>query len=83
MHRVPSSHLIDGEQHIAVQSGWGVDAERLLGAINAVFDTKTMVPQGGALLVYQRKKQARAGRNAPPLRISVAAVRVALPHRLL
>ncbi|MEO9150333.1 MAG: methanol/ethanol family PQQ-dependent dehydrogenase [Burkholderiaceae bacterium] len=56
VHGVPSSFMIDGEQFIAVQSGWGVDGERLLGAINAVFDTTTMVPQGGALMVYKLKK---------------------------
>ncbi len=56
VHGVPSSYMIDGERYIAAQSGSGVDGERLLGAINTVFDATTMVPQGGALMVYKLKK---------------------------
>jgi alcohol dehydrogenase (cytochrome c) len=55
VHGVPSSYEIGGEQYIAVQSGWGVDAERLQQAFNAVFKTTTSVPQGGTLLVYKLK----------------------------
>ncbi len=50
---VPSSFEVDGEQYIAVQSGWGVDAERMQGAFNAVLDRKTTVPQGGVIWVFK------------------------------
>ena len=50
---VPSSFEVDGEQYIAVQSGWGVDAERMQGAFNAVLDKKTTVPQGGVIWVFK------------------------------
>ena len=53
---VPSTYEVDGEQYIAVQSGWGVDAERMQGAFNAVLDKKTVVPQGGTLMVFKLEK---------------------------
>lgn len=53
---VPSSFEVDGEQYVAVQSGWGVDAQRMQGAFDAVLDHKTVVPQGGTILVYKLQK---------------------------
>jgi alcohol dehydrogenase (cytochrome c) len=53
---VPSSYEIDGEQYIAVQAGWGVDAQRLAGAIDHVKGTNTIVPQGGTLMVFKLPK---------------------------
>ena len=54
---VPSSFEIDGEQYIAVQSGWGVDAERIQGAFNAVLPERKVVnPQGGSVLVFKLGK---------------------------
>lgn len=50
---VPSSFEVNGEQYIAVQSGWGVDAERMQGAFNAVLTHKTVVPQGGVINVFK------------------------------
>lgn len=50
---VPSSFEVNGEQYIAVQSGWGVDAERMQGAFNAVLPHKTVVPQGGVINVFK------------------------------
>ena len=50
---VPSSFEIDGEQYIAVLSGWGVDAQRMQGAFDAVLPHKTVVPQGGTLMVFK------------------------------
>jgi alcohol dehydrogenase (cytochrome c) len=55
VHGVLSTYEVDGEQYIAVQSGWGVDAERMQGAFNAVFAKKTPVPQGGTLMVFKVK----------------------------
>ena len=55
VHGVPSTYEVDGEQYVAVQSGWGVDAERMQGAFNAISDKKVSVPQGGTLMVFKVK----------------------------
>ena len=52
---VPSTYEVDGEQYVAVQSGWGVDGERIQGAFNAISTKKVTVPQGGTLMVYKVK----------------------------
>jgi len=49
---IPSTYLIDGVQYVAVQSGWGVDAQRMLGRIDQSLGTTTPVPQGGVLWVF-------------------------------
>ena len=49
---VPSSFAIDGKQYVAVQSGWGVDAQRMQARIDAHLGTKTDVPQGGVIWVF-------------------------------
>ena len=59
---VPTSYEVDGEQYIAVQAGWGVDAERLQGAMNALLGTSVKVPQGGTLMVFKLPRSA-AGRG--------------------
>lgn len=53
---VPTSYEIDGVQYIAVQSGWGVDAQRKQDLLNKAFGTKTFVPQGGVLWVFALQK---------------------------
>lgn len=53
---VPSTFELDGEQYVAVQSGWGVDAQRMQGAFDAVLPHKTSVPQGGVLMVFKIEK---------------------------
>lgn len=53
---VPTTFEVDGEQYVAVQSGWGVDAQRMQGAFDAVLDHKTVVPQGGVLMVFKLPK---------------------------
>lgn len=53
---VPTSFEVDGEQYVAVQSGWGVDAERMQGGINRLLGEKTVVPQGGTVMVYKLAK---------------------------
>jgi alcohol dehydrogenase (cytochrome c) len=52
---VPSSYMAGGKQHIAVQSGWGVDAQRMQGAFDAVLDYQTIVPQGGVIWTFSLK----------------------------
>lgn len=50
---VPSSFAVDGVQYIAVQSGWGVDAQRMQGAINnSDQGRRRLVPQGGVVWVF-------------------------------
>jgi len=59
---VPMSYMVDGVQYIAVQSGWGVDAERMQGAlVSAGYQAKNYakdvpIPQGGVLWVFAVSK---------------------------
>ncbi len=55
---VPTTYEIDGVQYVAVLSGWGVDAERIQGAVNAKVPPaqQVQVPQGGVLWVFALKK---------------------------
>lgn len=50
---VPMSFEVGGEQYIAVQSGWGVDAQRMQDGMNTLLKNKTPVPQGGVVMVYK------------------------------
>jgi alcohol dehydrogenase (cytochrome c) len=52
---VPSSYMVDGVQYIAVQSGWGVDAQRMVGRLNTSMNTNVQVPQGGVVWVFAVK----------------------------
>lgn len=49
---VPISYEVEGRQYIAVQSGWGVDAERKQQVLNQHLGTRVQVPQGGVLWVF-------------------------------
>ena len=49
---VPSSFLVDGVQYIAVQSGYGVDAQGMQGVINRTRGENLQVPQGGVIWVF-------------------------------
>ena len=53
---VPSSFEIDGEQYIAVQAGWGIDAQRMQSGIDALDSQVTLVPQGGTVMVFKLGK---------------------------
>jgi len=53
---VPSSYSVDGVQYVAVQSGWGVDAQRMQDSLDTARGTKTDVPQGGVIWVFAVKK---------------------------
>ena len=48
----PTSFEIDGKQHVAFVSGWGVDAERFQGFINAAMGTDPEIAQGGSVWVF-------------------------------
>jgi alcohol dehydrogenase (cytochrome c) len=52
---VPSSYMVDGVQYIAVQSGWGVDAEKMTGRLNTSLKKNVKVPQGGVVWVFAVK----------------------------
>ena len=49
---VPSSYSVNGKQYVAVQSGWGVDAQRMQDGLDAIYGSKTDVPQGGMIWVF-------------------------------
>jgi alcohol dehydrogenase (cytochrome c) len=49
---VPVTYELDGKQYVAVQSGWGVDAERGQIALDGIRGVTTHVPAGGALWVF-------------------------------
>ncbi len=53
---VPVSYEVDGEQYIAVQAGWGIDAQRMQRGVDALLGNKTNVPQGGVLTVFKLAK---------------------------
>ena len=52
---VPVSYAVDGKQYIAVQSGWGVDAQRMQNRVDKAVGFKTHVPQGGVIWVFALK----------------------------
>ena len=49
---VPSSYAVDGRQYIAVQSGWGVDAQRMQTGLDRFRGERTHIPQGGVVWVF-------------------------------
>jgi len=52
----PSSFSVDGKQYIAVQSGWGVDAQKMQTALNrASPGNYPDVPEGGVIWVFALK----------------------------
>ena len=52
---VPTTFAVNGVQYLAVQSGWGVDAQRMQSGIDASRKKTTFVPQGGAVWVFALK----------------------------
>ncbi len=59
---VPTSYALDGKQYVAVQSGWGVDAQRQQDFLDQAFGTHTQVPQGGVLWVFGLPEAKAEGR---------------------
>jgi len=54
---MPIAYEVDGTQYIAVQSGWGVDAQRIQDAlVGKVPGWENNVPQGGVVWVFAVKK---------------------------
>ena len=52
---VPISYMVDGVQYIAVQAGWGVDAQKMINRLDQTSGTNTHVPQGGVIWVFAVK----------------------------
>ncbi len=50
---VPTPFEVDGEQYIAVTSGWGLDAQGVQNGIDKILGTNTVVPKGGTILVFK------------------------------
>jgi len=53
----PVAFEVDGTEYIAVQSGWGVDAQRIQDSLTALnIGIEPNVPQGGVVWVFALKK---------------------------
>jgi alcohol dehydrogenase (cytochrome c) len=52
---VPVTYEVDGVQYVAVQSGWGVDAQRMQNRVDQAYGLKTDVPQGGVVWSFAIK----------------------------
>ena len=50
---VPTSFEVDGQQYIAVTTGWDLDARGVQNGLDAINKTTTVVPQGGTVLVFK------------------------------
>jgi len=50
---VPTSFAVDGEQYVAVTTGWDLDARGLQNGIDKIQGTNTAVPKAGTLLVFK------------------------------
>jgi alcohol dehydrogenase (cytochrome c) len=56
----PVAYEVDGVQYIAVQAGWGVDAQRIQDAmVKLNLGYNPDVPQGGVVWVFALKSSQR------------------------
>jgi alcohol dehydrogenase (cytochrome c) len=55
---MPMAYEVDGTEYIAIQSGWGVDAQRIQDALAGthVSGFENNIPQGGVVWVFAVKK---------------------------
>lgn len=50
---MPVAYQVDGQEYIAIQSGWGADAQRIQGMLaDAGLKLDADVPQGGVFWVF-------------------------------
>lgn len=55
---MPVAYEVDGTEYVAIQSGWGVDAQRIQDSLfKAHFLTDPDVPQGGVVWVFALPKE--------------------------
>ena len=52
----PVSYEVDGTQYIAVQSGWGIDAQRIQDALAKQNNVGVSDTQGGVVWVFAVKQ---------------------------
>jgi alcohol dehydrogenase (cytochrome c) len=64
---VPTTFEVDGQQYIAVTTGWDLDARGVQNGIEASNTTKTAMPQGGTILVFKLQPPAAASPVRPTL----------------
>ena len=50
---VPTSFEVDGEQYVAVTTGWDLDARGVQTGVDKIQGTNTAVPQAGTVLVFK------------------------------
>lgn len=62
---VPTSFAVDGVQYVAVQSGWGVDAQKMQATLDGIENRSTFVPQGGVLWVFALLPPSAASEGRP------------------
>jgi len=54
---MPIAYEVDGTEYIAVQSGWGVDAQRIQDSLAGDnVGVENNVPQGGVVWVFAVRK---------------------------
>jgi alcohol dehydrogenase (cytochrome c) len=53
---VPTSFEVDGEQFVAVTTGWDLDARGVQSGIDKIRGNPTVVPTGGTVLVFKLPK---------------------------
>ena len=55
---MPVAYEVDGTEYIAIQSGWGVDAQRIQDALATAnnIGVENNVPQGGVVWVFARQE---------------------------
>jgi alcohol dehydrogenase (cytochrome c) len=54
---MPVAYEVDGTEYVAIQSGWGVDAQRIQDALTTNnIGLENNVPQGGVVWVLTIKK---------------------------
>jgi alcohol dehydrogenase (cytochrome c) len=51
-----SSFMVGGQQYIAVQSGWGIDARGMQTRLSRIMPNLPEVPEGGAIWVFALRK---------------------------
>ncbi len=50
---VPTSFAVDGQQYIAVTTGWDLDARGLQSGVDKIQGKNSIVPQGGTIMVFK------------------------------
>jgi NAD(P)-dependent dehydrogenase (short-subunit alcohol dehydrogenase family) len=52
---IPTSFAVDGEQYVAVTTGWDLDARGVQNGLDKINGTTTVVAQSGTILVFKLK----------------------------